>query len=113
MTAALRSWSVEKSIDFERTLARMRVTFPDLPEKLEKFLATKIDDPVFSKYGKHDRRMVGHLHGLYHCHLRDDAVLIYALSQKVIRLICVTPHAEIEGRRLKLTAQRIAKLVAA
>ncbi len=107
-----RSWGVVQSDEFASSMAKMLITFPDLKRKLKKFLDAKIDDPVNNKYGKHDRRMVGDLAGFYHCHLRDDAVLIYGLSKRVITLICVTPHAEIEGRRLRLTARRLSQFAA-
>jgi len=90
----------------------MCVTFPDLREKLRKFLDTKIADPIQSKYGKHDRRMRGDLSGFHHCHLRDDAVLIYEITAKALKLVYVSAHAEIEGKRLKITARRLHQIAA-
>jgi mRNA-degrading endonuclease YafQ of YafQ-DinJ toxin-antitoxin module len=108
----IRAWSVEKSELFDDSFRRMQVIFTDLEEKLEKFIKAKVADPIYSKYGKHDRRMVGHLAGFHHCHLRDDAVLIYSLNQRTITLVCVTPHAEIEGKRLKMMARRLSAFAA-
>jgi mRNA-degrading endonuclease YafQ of YafQ-DinJ toxin-antitoxin module len=106
---SLEKWAIVKSAIFDESLARMKITFHDLSEKLDKFTQTKISDPIWRKYGKHDRRLTGKLTGLHHCHLRDDAVLIYRLGQKCIMLICILPHSEIEGRRLALTADRLSK----
>jgi len=89
----------------------MAATFPDIREKLNKFLATKMENPLTTRYGKHDSPMRGHLAGFWHCHLRDDAVLIYDLSDRVLTLVYLTPHAEIEGKRLKSTAMRLAQFV--
>jgi mRNA-degrading endonuclease YafQ of YafQ-DinJ toxin-antitoxin module len=83
----------------------MRV-FPDLPAKISKFVETKKDNPLMARFGKHDSRMIGTLAGLWHCHLRDDAVLIYCLKNKCIHLIAVVSHADIEGKRLRATAAR-------
>jgi mRNA-degrading endonuclease YafQ of YafQ-DinJ toxin-antitoxin module len=87
----------------------MATTFPDIRTKLNKFVETKIRDPLTARYGKHDRRMIGDLTGFWHCHLRDDAVLIYSLSQRVMTLVYLAPHAEIEGKRLKMTARRLSQ----
>lgn len=106
------SWRVERSELFDDSFDRAALIFTDLEDKLEKFLIAKIADPIHNKYGKHDRRMIGDLSGFHHCHLRDDAVLIYSLSQKVLTLVYVAPHAEIEGKRLKLTARRLSRIAA-
>jgi mRNA-degrading endonuclease YafQ of YafQ-DinJ toxin-antitoxin module len=105
-------WRVDRSEIFDESLNRMTVVFADLPDKLGKFLTTKIVNPIVHRYGKHDRRLTGDLAGFYHCHLRDDAVLIYSLANRVMTLIYVAPHAEIEGKRLKLTARRLAPFAA-
>lgn len=88
------------------------MVFPDLKDKLDKFLSIKRDDPVQNRYGKHDRRMVGDLAGFWHCHLRDDAVLIYQLHGRTMTLVYIAPHAEIEGKRLKQTAKRLHSVAA-
>jgi mRNA-degrading endonuclease YafQ of YafQ-DinJ toxin-antitoxin module len=106
------SWRVDRSELFDDSLERMKVVFADLPDKVNKFLATKSPNPLLYKYGKHDRRMTGDLAGFYHCHLRDDAVLIYSLSNRVMSLIYIAPHAEIEGKRLKTTARRLSQFAA-
>lgn len=60
-----------------------------------------------NRYGKHDGPMSGPLSHFLHCHLRDDAILIYKLKNRSIYLVCVVQHADIEGKRLKLTAKRV------
>lgn len=105
-------WKVERSELFDDSLARATEVFSDLGDKLDKFLVTKIEDPIQSRYGKHDRRMTGDLAGFWHCHLRDDAVLIYQLSGKTMTLVYIAPHAEIEGKRLKQTAKRLHAIAA-
>lgn len=112
MSLGLKHWKVRKSPLFDESLARMSVVFPDLNDKLHKFIQTKVSDPIRNKYGKHDRRMHGDLAGFQHCHLRDDAVLIYELANREITLVYVSSHAEIEGKRLKLTARRLQQIAA-
>ena len=106
------NWKTVKSDLFDESLNRMMVTFPDLSDKLSKFIVTKSRDPLNIKYGKHDRRMIGDLAGFYHAHLRDDAVLIYTLAKQVMTLVLITPHAEIEGKRLKCMARRLQQIAA-
>lgn len=105
-------WAVARSDLFNDSLARQSVVFPDLGDKLNKFLETKKDDPINARYGKHDRRLTGDLAGFWHCHLRDDAILIYRLSGRTMTLVYVSAHAEIEGKRLKQTAKRLHQLAA-
>ena len=105
-------WTVERSELFDDSLNRAATVFSDLRDKLDKFLVIKIDDPIQNRYGKHDRRMTGDLAGFWHCHLRDDAVLIYQLSGKTMTLVYIAPHAEIEGKRLKQTAKRLHAIAA-
>jgi len=105
------SWEVSRSSIFDESLSRMLNTFPDLKIKLLKFVASKIADPINLRYGKHDRRMVGYLSGFWHCHLRDDAVLIYRVGDRTLTLIYLAPHAEIEGRRLHRTAKRLSQFI--
>lgn len=106
------AWAVERSELFDDSFGRAAVVFTDLNDKLEKFLKIKSDDPIQNRYGKHDRRMTGDLAGFWHCHLRDDAVLIYQLSGKTMTLVYIAPHAEIEGKRLKQTAKRLHAIAA-
>lgn len=105
-------WKIERSELFEESMKRASVVFSDLPDRLDKFLATKASDPFTNRYGKHDRRMVGDLAGFWHCHLRDDAVLIYQLRNMTMTLVYIAPHAEIEGKRLKQTAKRLHSIAA-
>lgn len=106
------AWTIERSELFEDSLNRSKEVFPDIGGKLDKFLATKSQDPLQNRYGKHDRRMTGDLAGFWHCHLRDDAVLIYQLHGKTMTLVYIAPHAEIEGKRLKQTAKRLHAIAA-
>lgn len=101
-------WTVTTTPLFEASLrAHLRV-FPDLREKLAKFIDTKIANPLASRYGKHDRAFTGPLVGFNHCHLRDDAILIYNLKNRSINLVCIVSHSEIEGKRMKAVISRIA-----
>ena len=106
------TWTVERSELFDDSLSKIAITFPDVGERLDKFVETKKNDPLKTRYGKHDRRMIGDLAGFWHCHLRDDAVLIYSLGGKKMTLVYVAPHAEIEGKRLKQTAKRLHSVAA-
>lgn len=102
-------WNISESPLFRESLTRNTVIFADLPQKLEKFLEVKLQNPLSSRYGKHDSpcRPGSALEGFHHCHLRDDAILIYQLKERRVHLVYIAPHAEIEGKRLKQTAKRL------
>lgn len=102
-------WAITKTDIFDDSLARHSVVFPDLPEKLDKFKGVKRENPIRARYGKHDGPLTYRLVGFWHCHLRDDAVLIYNLVNRAINLVCIVSHAEIEGRRLCATAEKLSK----
>lgn len=107
-TNTRQDWSIREAVGFRDSLIRNAKIFPDLPEKLAKFIEVKACDPLHGRYGKHDKRMTGPLSGFYNCHLKDDAVLIYKVKDRTIVLIYVAAHAELEGRRLANTARRLA-----
>jgi mRNA-degrading endonuclease YafQ of YafQ-DinJ toxin-antitoxin module len=92
---------------FQDSLDRNAIVFPDLPQKLERFIDVKADDPLRNRYGKHDSPMTGPLKGFYHTHLRDDAILIYKLKDKAVNLVYVCPHAEIEGKRARTMREKL------
>jgi mRNA-degrading endonuclease YafQ of YafQ-DinJ toxin-antitoxin module len=94
---------------FQETLKRHMVIFSDLPEKLKKFTAIKKDNPLTNRYGKHDGPFAhgSPLAGFWHCHLRDDAILIYNLKNRAINLVAIVAHAEIEGNRRKAVVKQI------
>jgi mRNA-degrading endonuclease YafQ of YafQ-DinJ toxin-antitoxin module len=100
-------WNVTRTPIFDQSVKDTLRIFPDLGEKLAKFLDVKGENPLRNRYGKHDGPMTGPLAGFLHCHLRDDAILIYTLKNRCINLILVCSHAEIEGKRLKLSAKRL------
>lgn len=106
--AAQRPWNIERSPLFDESLASMRAVFPDIKDKLQKFIAVKLEDPLSTRYGKHDRPMTGILVGFWHCHLRDDAILIYNLKNRNVQLVYLCPHSEIEGKHERRTAKRLA-----
>lgn len=101
-------WGVSRSPIFDESLRANTRVFKDLPDRVAKFIEFKCNDPINSKYGKHDRPLTGELVGFWHCHLRDDAVLIYNLLNRCVNLVYIAPHAEIEGKRLKMTGARLA-----
>lgn len=103
-----KKWSVTHGPLFAESLKENERVFSDLGKRLEKFLSVKVPNPFGHRYGKHDRRMTGDLAGFWHCHLRDDAVLIYSLVNRCIHLVYVAPHAELEGKRLRQTRERLA-----
>lgn len=107
-SAPAPSWDISMSPIFEESLRRNTTVFRDLPQKLEKFVQLKVADPVRNKYGKHDRPMKGDLSGFWHAHLRDDAVVIWNLRNRCVNLVYIACHAEIEGKRLKLTERKLA-----
>lgn len=104
-----REWKIVTSDIFAQSVSDTRRTFPDIDEKLKKFVDTKLRDPLdpSNRYGKHDRPMTAAMSGFLHCHLRDDAVLIYTLSKSNVNLIAIVTHSELEGKRLHKTAKRL------
>lgn len=108
--AAQAPWGVSQSPIFDATLTDHERVFPDLSEKLAKFISVKLPNPLAptARYGKHDSPMTGPLVGFFHCHLRDDAILIYRLRNRTVFLVAIVAHSEIEGKRAKLTGKKLA-----
>lgn len=102
-----QNWSVTHSPIFQESLERNAIVFSDLPEKLRKFKEVKGTDPLRNRYGKHDAPMTGAFKGFFHAHLRDDAILIYKLRDRKLDLVYISSHAEIEGKRCRVTRQRL------
>ena len=94
-------WTVDYTDLLAPSLLEMRRTFPDIDEKLKKFIDLKLTNPLAARYGKHDGPFTGPLAGFYHAHLRDDAIIIYKLKNRAIIIVMLVRHAEIEGRRAK------------
>lgn len=88
----------------------MMARVPDLDTKLARFLAIKLPNPLSrdALFGKHDRPFTGPLVGYWHCHMAADAILIYRLRDRSVQLMLICQHGEIEGKRLKATARRLA-----
>jgi mRNA-degrading endonuclease YafQ of YafQ-DinJ toxin-antitoxin module len=106
---ACKTWNISESSLFRDSLNRNSVVFRDLPQKLERFIEVKLDNPLSARYGKHDRPMTGPLTGFWHAHLRDDAILIYNFKDRCVNLVYVATHAEVEGKRCKMTATRLSE----
>lgn len=94
-------WKIVASDIFAESVAKTRRIFRDIDEKIVKFSEVKLANPIANKYGKHDGPMTPGtpLAGFLHCHLRDDAILIYRLGNRQIFLVCIVSHADIEGKR--------------
>jgi mRNA-degrading endonuclease YafQ of YafQ-DinJ toxin-antitoxin module len=97
---------------FEESLKQNEIIFPDLREKLKKFIEVKKSDPLNGRYGKHDSPFAKGtpLAGYMHCHLRDDAILIYTMKNRSINLLLICNHAAIDGSK---KATKVAKILAA
>ncbi len=108
--ADTRPWAIERVPLFKETHDKARTVFPDIDSKLEKFIDLKLPNPIdpSRRFGKHDSPFSALLKGFWHCHLRDDAVLIYKLQDRKIKLIAVVPHADMERSRLRLLAKKLA-----
>lgn len=102
------AWTTDTTPLFNTALVKHSVIFPDLKEKVKKFIEVKLANPLMNRYGKHDRPFTGILTGFHHCHLRDDAILIYQLKNRKIILVTIVAHAEMEGRKEKLLLNQIA-----
>ncbi len=107
-------WGISRSPVFDDSLTNHERVFPDLNEKLAKFINVKLPNPIAptARYGKHDSPMTGPLVGFFHCHLRDDAILIYRLRNRTVYLVAIVSHSEIEGKRAKLTGKKLAPFLA-
>lgn len=91
--------AIKVSNQFMPSLKEMMRTFGDLELKLIDFIKVKMQDPINGRYGKHDKSFTAPpLNGLNHCHLRDDAILIYTMKGGSLNLMYVCPHKDIEGR---------------
>lgn len=102
-------WGVTVSSMFAQSVLDTRKIFPDIEERIKKFVAVKQPNPIDpnNRYGKHDRQFTGPLVGFWHCHLRDDAILIYKLANHSIFLVAVVSHADIEGKRAQKMAKKL------
>ena len=105
--APQQAWGVAVTPLFTETLKRQRMVFRDLDDRLKKFVDFKLENPLTNRYGKHDRPFTGPLIGFSHCHLRDNAILIYSLKNHTVNLIAVVSHSEIEGKRVKSILQQL------
>jgi mRNA-degrading endonuclease YafQ of YafQ-DinJ toxin-antitoxin module len=105
---AVQEWTMSKTDIFDESLREHSRVFPDLNDKLMKFIDVKSPNPMMNRYGKHDSPFTATLKGFYHTHLRDDAILIYKLEQRTIVLVLIVSHAEIEGKRLQKMAKKLA-----
>lgn len=108
----VQAWGITRSNIFEDSLKRSMQNsrgggYTDLPQKIAKFLEVKIQNPLSNTYGKHDRPMTGELSGFWHCHLREDAILIYNLVNHCINLVYIVNHSEMEGKELKRTSKKL------
>ena len=101
------AWGVSFSDLFKPSLESTQRIFRDIQNKVDRFVEIKTPNPLSNLAGKHDRPCTGALTGLWHTHLRDDAVLLYKLKNRCVHMICVVPHADIEGKRLKQTRQNL------
>lgn len=110
--APIKTFGLSKSPEFDESFKKHVKVFPDLGEKLKKFIDLKTNDPLNSKYGKHDGPFKSGtpLAGFSHCHLRDDAVLIYSLKNQTVNLILIVSHSEMEGKSTMKLAKRISSL---
>lgn len=108
-----KSWGVVASPLFDNSLIETRRVFSDIEDKLEKFIDLKAPNPLdpSNRMGKHDSIMTGALAGYWHCHLRDDAILIYKLTKRCIHLISIVAHADIEGKKKYKYAKKLAKIL--
>lgn len=107
LTPPPKEWGVSMTPLFQDTLKKNLAIYPDLRDKLQKFIDTKRKDPLRERYGKHDRPFTGPLVGFWHAHLRDDAIIVYNLKDRNINLVAIYSHAEIEGKRAARAAKQI------
>jgi mRNA-degrading endonuclease YafQ of YafQ-DinJ toxin-antitoxin module len=110
--AAQAPWGISKTTLFDDSLQTMLARVPDLRDRLKRFIAIKLPNPLspHALAGKHDRPFTAVLVGFWHCHLAADAILIYRLDRHTVQLVMLCQHAEIEGKRQKSVAKRLAML---
>jgi len=97
---------------FAASLTKTERTFPQIKDQLRKFAAVKRDDPINGKYSKQDYPYsgAGPLAGYHHCHLRDDAILIYTIKNNCLNLLFMCSHAEVEGKMVPKMARLLGGL---
>jgi mRNA-degrading endonuclease YafQ of YafQ-DinJ toxin-antitoxin module len=104
-----KPFGIMLSNSFVESLAKTERTFPKIREQLLKFARVKRDDPINGKYSSQDYPYSGGgpLAGYHHCHLRDDAILIYTIKNNCLNLLFLCAHADVEGKML----HRMAKIL--
>lgn len=102
-------WGVEMSEIFQSSMDKAKLRYSDIYDHLDRFLILKTPDPVSGpRFGNNDGPFTGPLlSGFLHCHLREDAVLIYRLRDRKIFLIKVVSHSETEGRKQKILSKEL------
>jgi len=103
-------WTFYHTDLFDQTMATLRRQYPDLPARIGAVLKQKLPNPLApeAKFGRHDGPLT-FLPGYRHCHLAYDALLIYRLvSGRRLELSAVGRHEDIEGKRAKGLAKRLA-----
>lgn len=105
-------WGASYGDLFQASLLAMLPKVPDLSDRLKRFIAIKLPNPMdrHALVGKHDRPFTGPLVGFWHCHLAADAILIYRLHNRCVQLNMICQHADIEGKRAKAVAKRLASV---
>jgi mRNA-degrading endonuclease YafQ of YafQ-DinJ toxin-antitoxin module len=108
--AAQAAWGVSRTDLFDTSLQAMLMKVPDVRERLTRFIGIKLPNPLSNTAlaGKHDRPFTGPLVGFWHCHLAADLILIYRLQDRCVQLVLLCQHADIEGKRAKTIAKKLA-----
>ena len=105
-------WGVSKSSLFDASFSAMLPRVSDLRQRLARFLDIKLPNPLSptARVGKSDSPLKPPFQGLWHCHLAPDVILIYRLINRSIQLMLICQHADIEGKRMKVTARTLANV---
>jgi mRNA-degrading endonuclease YafQ of YafQ-DinJ toxin-antitoxin module len=108
--AAQAPWGISRTDLFDTSFQAMLTKVPDLRERLTRFTAIKLPNPLSAtaQAGKHDRPFTAVLVGFWHCHLAADLILIYRLHNRCVQLVLLCQHADIEGKRAKAMAKKLA-----
>lgn len=102
-------WAVDvTSAIFRQSVRDFKAIYPDVEERVFRFIKVKSDDPLNTRYGNNDAPMSSHgpFAGYMHAHLAPDLLILYTLKNRTLNLVALCQHADTEGKRAKNAARR-------
>lgn len=88
--------TIERTQRFKRDYKRVKRSDPSLDDVLVPALEALVSGAALPERMR-DHALMGEWKGYRDCHLRPDLLLIYARSQKVVKLARLGSHADLFG----------------